>query len=197
MKKIVNLMIVIIILINIVIMVKLCIKILEKKASTEIKNKYNLVYNVVEKKDKYIEVENFILFVRLYTGDVGTNCLKDSIIKFVNNDFPKLFNKIYNLNNDNIDDYYKNEKESINTVIEINNSTKFKYVVQSLQKSSQQLGNCKRCKLDLDSYKEDEKYAYLRLELEYESGLKFECNVQFAMNGNHSGELYTKFLLIN
>lgn len=197
MKKNINLIIVFIILINIVIMIKLGIQISEKKSSIQIKNKYNLEYNIVEKKDNDIEVEKYISFVRLYNGNVGTNCLKDKVIELANKDIPELYNKIYDLNKEDIEKYYNNEKANIKALFGIDNSDKFKEFVQLLQKQSNTLGNCKKCKLNMDNYKETEEYAYLKLELEYENETKIKFDIQFAMNGNHSGEEYTKFTLSN
>lgn len=194
MKKYINLIIILVICINIIIMLILIANISKKESNKKMKSQYNIVYDDTQSDDNTITVENYVQFVRCYTGNISTSYLNDNVKELAKESIPQLYSEIYELNESSLKDYYDQNKKSIDSILKFNDINEFITFAQIIKKSPKTLGKCKECKFELQNYKQDDDYAYLGLQIKYENDFELDIDIQFAMEQNNKGEPLIKFI---
>ena len=174
-------------------MVNLILKISEQKRVES----YNLEFNKVNEDNTKIEIKNYFQIVRLYTGNASTSEMNTKIIKLAERYIPKIHSEVYDLNRNEIEKYYIEDKRVISSMIDFEDSEEFEEFAQILKATSKPIGNCKECRLILDNYKEDKEYAYIQMELTYENGLYLHFEIQLAMNRDDTKGELVKFKFRN
>ena len=189
-KNIRVLIVALIIILNLIIMANLIIKISERKRI----NSYNLEYNQTEKSEDSFELENYVFFARTYAGKMPTKYINSRAKKLTKQLIPIIYNNVYNTNEQEITKYYDSIKNDPKYIIEYKDLEDFKNFAQIITKTSNPSGRNVKCKLNLEEYKEDTNYAYFKMEVEYDNGLKLNFDVKFNMYENYEKGDVVKFI---